>query len=221
MEGTPIRLHYPFRFEMEHPLARLGMAAEAVYGDFQRSALSDNSSEMIWMVRAAPGGACSIVALRLPVHPSRCANPLRSGPRPGPSRAAGLLSPVTACCTSDAPCDLGHGRANGSGPTARSGGTPCPPVRVRGAWLPPIGSLLPAAQGGQRAASSTCPSSCARVHPWLLRPSGRRAQPSSPGESRSSSADRSRTVPCVAGGSRCRCGARYAQRLRACPRDRS
>ena len=54
LEGTPVRLHCLFRFEMEHLLASLGMAAEAVHGDFQRGELSDNSSEMIWVAREAP-----------------------------------------------------------------------------------------------------------------------------------------------------------------------
>ncbi len=54
LEGTPVRLHCLFPFEMEHLLARLGMAAEAVHGDFQRGELSDNSSEMIWVAREAP-----------------------------------------------------------------------------------------------------------------------------------------------------------------------
>ena len=54
LEGPPVRLHCLFRFEMEHLLGRFGMTPEAVYGDFHRGALSDSSSEMIWVVRAAP-----------------------------------------------------------------------------------------------------------------------------------------------------------------------
>lgn len=53
LDGSPVRLHCLFRFEMEHLLARLGLAAEAVYGDFQRGELSDHSREMIWLVRRA------------------------------------------------------------------------------------------------------------------------------------------------------------------------
>ncbi len=45
----PTRLHCVFRFEMEHLLARVGFAVEAVYGDFYRHPLGDKSSEMIWM----------------------------------------------------------------------------------------------------------------------------------------------------------------------------
>jgi len=51
-ETGPIRLHCVFRFEMEHLLARVGFAVEAVYGDFFRQELRDESSEMIWVVRS-------------------------------------------------------------------------------------------------------------------------------------------------------------------------
>jgi len=50
-ETGPIRLHCVFRFEMEHLLARVGFAVEAVYGDFFRQELRDESSEMIWVAR--------------------------------------------------------------------------------------------------------------------------------------------------------------------------
>ena len=49
-----IRLHVVFRFEMEHLLARAGVEVEAVYGDFFRNELRDDSSEMIWVART-PG----------------------------------------------------------------------------------------------------------------------------------------------------------------------
>lgn len=50
-QTQPIRLHCVFRFEMEHLLARVGFAVEAVYGDFFRHALEDKSSEMIWVAQ--------------------------------------------------------------------------------------------------------------------------------------------------------------------------
>jgi len=50
-QGQPVRLHCVFRFEMEHLLARAGLEVEAVYGDFQRGALTDVSSDMVWVAR--------------------------------------------------------------------------------------------------------------------------------------------------------------------------
>ncbi len=50
-QTEPIRLHCVFRFEMEHLLARVGFAIEAVYGDFFRHPLEDKSSEMIWVAQ--------------------------------------------------------------------------------------------------------------------------------------------------------------------------
>jgi SAM-dependent methyltransferase len=50
-ETSPIRLHCVFRFEMEHLLARVGFEVEAVYGDFFRQDLRDESAEMIWVAR--------------------------------------------------------------------------------------------------------------------------------------------------------------------------
>jgi SAM-dependent methyltransferase len=47
----PIQLHCAFRFEMEHLLARAGFETLALYGDFHKEALRDDSSEMIWVVR--------------------------------------------------------------------------------------------------------------------------------------------------------------------------
>jgi ubiquinone/menaquinone biosynthesis C-methylase UbiE len=47
-----IRLHVVFRFEMEHLLARVGFTVEAVYGDFYRQELQDDSSEMVWLARS-------------------------------------------------------------------------------------------------------------------------------------------------------------------------
>ena len=51
VERDPIRLHCVFRFEMEHLLARVGFEIEAVYGDFFRHELGDDSPSMIWVVR--------------------------------------------------------------------------------------------------------------------------------------------------------------------------
>ena len=46
-----VRLHCLFRFEMEHLLGRIGFAVEAVYGDFFRRELEEESPEMIWVAR--------------------------------------------------------------------------------------------------------------------------------------------------------------------------
>ncbi len=50
-ESEPIPVHCVFRYEMEHLLARVGLQVQAVYGDFFRHELQDESSEMIWVVR--------------------------------------------------------------------------------------------------------------------------------------------------------------------------
>jgi len=47
----PIRLHCVFRFEMEHLLARAGLVVEAMYGDFYRHELQDDSPGMIWVAQ--------------------------------------------------------------------------------------------------------------------------------------------------------------------------
>lgn len=53
---TPrVPLHCVFRFEMEHLLARAGFEVEALYGDFYRHPLADNSTGMIWVARSAQG----------------------------------------------------------------------------------------------------------------------------------------------------------------------
>jgi SAM-dependent methyltransferase len=41
------------RYELEHALARAGLALEALYGDFDRSAFRDDSPEMIFVARSA------------------------------------------------------------------------------------------------------------------------------------------------------------------------
>jgi SAM-dependent methyltransferase len=50
-ETAPKALHCVFRFEMEHLLARAGLTVEALYGDFLRQPLHDDSPEMIWVAR--------------------------------------------------------------------------------------------------------------------------------------------------------------------------
>jgi hypothetical protein len=50
-QSEPRRLHCMFRFEVEHLLARTGFKVEAVYGDFFKQTLRDDSSEMIWVAR--------------------------------------------------------------------------------------------------------------------------------------------------------------------------
>jgi len=59
LDQGPIRLHVVFRFEMEHLLARAGFAVEAVYGDFFRQELRDDSSEMVWLARSRQSGGSS------------------------------------------------------------------------------------------------------------------------------------------------------------------
>jgi hypothetical protein len=49
----PLRLHCAFRFEVAHLLARAGFQVEALYGDFSRGKLRDDSSETIWVARRA------------------------------------------------------------------------------------------------------------------------------------------------------------------------
>ena len=50
-ERKSMALHCVFRFEMEHLLARTGFEIQAVYGDFFKNELNDESSEMIWVAR--------------------------------------------------------------------------------------------------------------------------------------------------------------------------
>lgn len=49
VERQPIRLHCVFRLEMEHLLARVGFEVEAIYGDFFRHELQDESPSMVWV----------------------------------------------------------------------------------------------------------------------------------------------------------------------------
>ncbi len=52
-QTAPVRLHCVFRFEMEHLLARVGFTVDAVYGDFSRHPLADDSSDMVWVAHVA------------------------------------------------------------------------------------------------------------------------------------------------------------------------
>ena len=54
-ESGSIPIHCVFRFEMEHLLARTGFEAKALYGDFYRQELKDDSTEMVWVARHGPG----------------------------------------------------------------------------------------------------------------------------------------------------------------------
>lgn len=49
----PIRIHCVFPLEMEHLLTLTGFRVDAVYGDFLGRELTDEASEMVWVVRAA------------------------------------------------------------------------------------------------------------------------------------------------------------------------
>jgi SAM-dependent methyltransferase len=50
---TRFEMRWFYRFELEHVLARAGLRTEALYGDFDRSPLSDDSPEMIFLARPA------------------------------------------------------------------------------------------------------------------------------------------------------------------------
>jgi SAM-dependent methyltransferase len=50
-ESGPLGFHCVFRFEMEHLLALTGFEVEALYGDFFREELADESEGMIWVAR--------------------------------------------------------------------------------------------------------------------------------------------------------------------------
>jgi ubiquinone/menaquinone biosynthesis C-methylase UbiE len=52
-ERKPMPLHCIFRFEMEHLLARTGFTRRTVYGDFRKSPLNENSTDMIWVAKQA------------------------------------------------------------------------------------------------------------------------------------------------------------------------
>jgi ubiquinone/menaquinone biosynthesis C-methylase UbiE len=50
----PMLLHCVFRFEMEHLAARTGFEVQALYGDFFKGELTDQSTEMIWVLQKRP-----------------------------------------------------------------------------------------------------------------------------------------------------------------------
>jgi len=50
-----VGLRYYYRFELEHLLARAGLRVAGLYGDYDRSALRDESPEMIFMAEREPG----------------------------------------------------------------------------------------------------------------------------------------------------------------------
>jgi len=52
-QREPMSLHCVFRFEMAHLLERTGYAIEAVYGDFFKNTLTDESEQMIWIAKNA------------------------------------------------------------------------------------------------------------------------------------------------------------------------
>ena len=52
-QREPMSLHCAFRFEMEHLLERTGYTIEAVYGDFFKDSLTNESDHMIWVARNA------------------------------------------------------------------------------------------------------------------------------------------------------------------------
>jgi ubiquinone/menaquinone biosynthesis C-methylase UbiE len=49
-QNEPVRLHCVFRNEMEHLARRVGFEVEAVYGDFLRNSLREDSAEMVWVL---------------------------------------------------------------------------------------------------------------------------------------------------------------------------
>ena len=49
--GQPMELHYFYRFEVEHLLARCGFEVEALYGDLHKGEFRGNSPSMIWVAR--------------------------------------------------------------------------------------------------------------------------------------------------------------------------
>jgi ubiquinone/menaquinone biosynthesis C-methylase UbiE len=50
-DSGPLRFHCVFRFEMEHLLTLTGFEVQALYGDFFRHELTDESEGMIWVAK--------------------------------------------------------------------------------------------------------------------------------------------------------------------------
>lgn len=55
VQRGPVQLHCFFRYEMELLWQRAGLEVDALYGDFMKSDLGNQSTEMLWLLRAAPG----------------------------------------------------------------------------------------------------------------------------------------------------------------------
>jgi len=49
----PLTLRWMYRYEFEHLAARTGFEVEALYSDFDRSAFTTTSREMVWVLRRA------------------------------------------------------------------------------------------------------------------------------------------------------------------------
>ena len=52
-ESAEFVMRWFHRYELEHALARAGLAIEALYGDFDRSDFHDDSPEMIFVAKPA------------------------------------------------------------------------------------------------------------------------------------------------------------------------
>lgn len=52
-ETAEFTLRWVYRYEMEHLLTRTGFEVEDLFGDYDRSALSDDSPEQLWVARSA------------------------------------------------------------------------------------------------------------------------------------------------------------------------
>jgi hypothetical protein len=51
--GRPMTLRYFYRYEMEHMLARAGLAVEALYGDLAKGPYRATSPDLIFVARLA------------------------------------------------------------------------------------------------------------------------------------------------------------------------
>ena len=50
----PFTLRWTYRYEFEHLLARTGFVIKALYGDFHRFPVDENSNELIWIAQREP-----------------------------------------------------------------------------------------------------------------------------------------------------------------------
>jgi ubiquinone/menaquinone biosynthesis C-methylase UbiE len=55
--GQPMTVRYFYRFEMEHMLARAGLAIEALYGDLSKNAYRATSPDLIFVTKLAEEGS--------------------------------------------------------------------------------------------------------------------------------------------------------------------